>query len=200
MMIRWHLNFTKNIKICSWYVVSSGGGIKQNNNNNPWRQSFPTAPDGTGWAHQIPQLHFQLSKPDRYFFIQVTTQFIRSRGWVDLVIVWGTLHIHGIFVVGPTTKLLENNNKSLLQKDKNCVTMMTSFLCLYSSLWTLASLMILPQIFLSCAFFHRVSTFNNFTSFKTLSSHLNLGLPFFREPSGCEKVIFFASWVFLHSD
>jgi hypothetical protein len=39
-------------------------------------QSFPTAPDGTGlmWsAHQIPQLHFQLSKPDRYFFIQVTT-------------------------------------------------------------------------------------------------------------------------------
>jgi hypothetical protein len=31
-------------------------------------------------AHRIPQLHFQLSKPDRYFFIQVTTQFIRSRG------------------------------------------------------------------------------------------------------------------------
>jgi hypothetical protein len=31
-------------------------------------------------AHQIPQLHFQLSKPDHYFFIQVTTQFIRSRG------------------------------------------------------------------------------------------------------------------------
>jgi hypothetical protein len=24
-------------------------------------------------AHRIPQLHFQLSKPDRYFFIQVTT-------------------------------------------------------------------------------------------------------------------------------
>jgi hypothetical protein len=36
-------------------------------------------------AHRIPQLHFQLSKPDRYFFIQVTTQFIRSRGWVDPV-------------------------------------------------------------------------------------------------------------------
>jgi hypothetical protein len=31
-------------------------------------------------AHRVPQLHFQLSKPDRYFFIQVTTQFIRSRG------------------------------------------------------------------------------------------------------------------------
>jgi hypothetical protein len=31
-------------------------------------------------AHRIPQLDFQLSKPDRYFFIQVTTQFIRSRG------------------------------------------------------------------------------------------------------------------------
>jgi hypothetical protein len=45
-------------------------------------QSFPTAPDGTGLtcAHRIPQLHYQLSKPDRYFFIQVTTQFIRSRG------------------------------------------------------------------------------------------------------------------------
>jgi hypothetical protein len=28
-------------------------------------------------ALRIPQLHFQLSKPDRYFFIQVTTQFIR---------------------------------------------------------------------------------------------------------------------------
>jgi hypothetical protein len=27
------------------------------------------------WStHRIPQLHFQLSKPDRYFFIQVTTQ------------------------------------------------------------------------------------------------------------------------------
>jgi hypothetical protein len=36
-------------------------------------------------AHRIPQLHFQLSKPDRYFFIQVITQFIRSRGWVDHV-------------------------------------------------------------------------------------------------------------------
>jgi hypothetical protein len=31
-------------------------------------------------AHRIPQLHVQLYKPDRYFFIQVTTQFIRSRG------------------------------------------------------------------------------------------------------------------------
>jgi hypothetical protein len=27
-------------------------------------------------AHRIPQLY----KPDRYFFVQVTTQFIRSRG------------------------------------------------------------------------------------------------------------------------
>jgi hypothetical protein len=45
-------------------------------------QSFPTAPDWVDmWsAHRIPQLHFQPSKPDRYFFIQVTTQFIRSRG------------------------------------------------------------------------------------------------------------------------
>jgi len=68
------------------------------NNNNPWRYSSdepwpaeqpPLAvfPDCTRrywvdmWsAHRIPQLHFQLSKPDRYFFIQVTTQFIRSRG------------------------------------------------------------------------------------------------------------------------
>jgi hypothetical protein len=32
-------------------------------------------------AHRIRQLHFQLSKPDRYLFIQVTTQCIRSRGW-----------------------------------------------------------------------------------------------------------------------
>jgi hypothetical protein len=63
---------------------------------NPWRYSSdepwpaeqpPLAvfPDCTRWywidmwsAHRIPQLHFQLSKPDRYFFIQVTTQFIRS--------------------------------------------------------------------------------------------------------------------------
>jgi hypothetical protein len=36
-------------------------------------------------AHRIPQLHFQFYKLDRYFFIQVTTQFIRSRGWVDPV-------------------------------------------------------------------------------------------------------------------
>jgi hypothetical protein len=68
---------------------------------NPWRYSSdepwpaeqpPLAvfPDYTRrywvdmWpAHRIPQLHFQLSKPDRYFFIQVTTQFIRSQGWVD---------------------------------------------------------------------------------------------------------------------
>jgi hypothetical protein len=64
------------------------------------------------------------------------------------------------------------------------------FLWLYSPLWTLASFMILPHIFLSRAFFHHVSTFNNFTSFKTLSSHLNLGLPFFQELSGCEKFIF----------
>jgi hypothetical protein len=46
--------------------------------------SFPTAPDGTGLTcGQNIESHsciFQLSKPDRYFFIQVTTQFIRSRG------------------------------------------------------------------------------------------------------------------------
>jgi hypothetical protein len=68
------------------------------NNNNPWRYSSdepwpaeqpPLAvfPDSTRrywvdmWsAHRIPQLHFQLSKPDRYFFIKVNTQFFRSRG------------------------------------------------------------------------------------------------------------------------
>jgi hypothetical protein len=62
------------------------------NNNNPWRYSSdepwpaeqpPLAfvPDCTRqywvdmWsAHRISQLHFQLSKLDRYFFIQVTTQ------------------------------------------------------------------------------------------------------------------------------
>jgi hypothetical protein len=47
-------------------------------------QSFPTAPDGTGLTcGQHIESHsciFQHSKPDRYFFIQVTTQFIRSRG------------------------------------------------------------------------------------------------------------------------
>jgi hypothetical protein len=66
--------------------------------NNPWRYSsdepwpaeqppLSVFPDCTSrywvdmWsAHRIPLLHFQLSKPDRYFFIQVTTQFIRSRG------------------------------------------------------------------------------------------------------------------------
>jgi hypothetical protein len=64
------------------------------------------------------------------------------------------------------------------------------FLWLYSPVWTLASLKMQPQIFQLSAFFHRVSTFNNLTSFKTLSSYLNLGLPFFREPSCCEKVIF----------
>jgi hypothetical protein len=74
-----------------------------NTNNNPWRYSSdepwpaeqpPLAvfPDCIRrywvdmWlAHRIPQLHFQLSKPDRYLFIQVTTQFIRSRGWVEPV-------------------------------------------------------------------------------------------------------------------
>jgi hypothetical protein len=62
-------------------------------------------------------------------------------------------------------------------------------LWLYSDLWTLVSLMTLLQIFLSSDFFHHASTFNNFTYFKTLSRHLNLGLPFLRGPSGCEKVI-----------
>jgi hypothetical protein len=56
------------------------------NNNNPWRYSsdepwpaeqpsLAVVPDCTrrDWvdmwsAHRIPQLHFQLSKPDRYFF------------------------------------------------------------------------------------------------------------------------------------
>jgi hypothetical protein len=54
--------------------------------NEPWPAEQPPLavfPDCTRrywvdmWsAHRIPQL----SKPDRYFFIQVTTQFIRSRG------------------------------------------------------------------------------------------------------------------------
>jgi hypothetical protein len=72
--------------------------IKINKKINPWRYSSdetwpyeqpPLAvfPDCTRrywvdmWStHGIPQLHYQLSKPDRYFLIQVTTQFIRSRG------------------------------------------------------------------------------------------------------------------------
>jgi hypothetical protein len=62
------------------------------------------------------------------------------------------------------------------------------FFWLYSPLWTLASLMILPQIFLTSAFFRHASTYNNFTTFKTLSSHLNLGPPFIREPSGWDKL------------
>jgi glucan phosphorylase len=72
--------------------------VNNNNNNNPWRYSsdepwpaeqpqlavFPDC-NRRYWvdmwsAHRIPQLHFQLSELDRYFFIQVTTQFIRSRG------------------------------------------------------------------------------------------------------------------------
>jgi hypothetical protein len=58
--------------------------------NEPWPAEQPPLavfPDCTRrywvdmWsAHRMPQLHFQLPKPDRYFFIQVTTQFIRSRG------------------------------------------------------------------------------------------------------------------------
>jgi hypothetical protein len=52
-------------------------------------QSFPTAPDGTGLTYgQHIDSHsciFSFPKKDRYFFIQVTTQFIRSRGWVDPV-------------------------------------------------------------------------------------------------------------------
>jgi hypothetical protein len=46
-----------------------------------------------------------------------------------------------------------------------------------------------PDIPIMC-FFHHASTFSVFTSFQTLSSHLNLGLPFFQEPSGREKVTF----------
>jgi hypothetical protein len=54
----------------------------------------------------------------------------------------------------------------------------------------LASLMILPQIFLSPCFLPPYLYFQNFTFFKTLSRHLSLRLPFFRQPLGCEKVIF----------
>jgi hypothetical protein len=90
---------------CSWWWPSLTTQMNMcnnnnNNNNNPWRYSSdepwlaeqpPLAifPDCTRrycvdmWsAHRIPQLHFQLSKPDCYFFIQVTTQCIRSWGWV----------------------------------------------------------------------------------------------------------------------
>jgi hypothetical protein len=51
-------------------------------------QSFPTAPDGTGLTcgQHIESLLLYFY---RYFFIQVTTQFIRSRGWVDPVKVKG---------------------------------------------------------------------------------------------------------------
>jgi ATP-dependent DNA helicase PIF1 len=86
-------------RILSLYLESRATpGISASNNNNPRRDSSdepwpaeqpPLAvfPDCTRrywvdmWsAQRIPQLHFQLSKPVRYFFIQVTTQFIRSRG------------------------------------------------------------------------------------------------------------------------
>jgi hypothetical protein len=36
-------------------------------------------------AHRIPQLHFQLSKPDRYFFIQVTTQSLQDRFFFQIM-------------------------------------------------------------------------------------------------------------------
>jgi hypothetical protein len=55
--------------------------------DEPWPAEQPPLAVFSDWywvdmwsAHRIPQLHFQLSKPDHYFFIQVTTQFIRSRG------------------------------------------------------------------------------------------------------------------------
>jgi hypothetical protein len=85
-------------------VVPTSPHLKASSNKNPpWRYSsdelwpaeqpplavFPYC-TRRYWvdvwsAHRIPQLHFQLSKPDRYFFIQVTTQFIRTRGCVDPV-------------------------------------------------------------------------------------------------------------------
>jgi hypothetical protein len=80
--------------------------------------------------------------------------------------------------------------KPLWEEGIQTVRWFTFFFWLYSPLWTLASLTNLPQTFLPNVFFYHASTFNVFTSFKTLSSLLNLGLPFFREPSGWEKVIF----------
>jgi hypothetical protein len=74
--------------------------------------------------------------------------------------------------------------------DHTCMSIIFFFLWLYSPLWTLASLMILPQIILSSALFHHVFTFNNFTSFKTLSSQLNLGLPFFESLQAARKLSF----------
>jgi hypothetical protein len=80
----------KNEKFLPFVFLSRGS-------NEPWPAEQPPLavfPDCTRrywvdmWsAHRIPQLHFQLSKPipDRYFFIQVTTQIIRSQGWVDPV-------------------------------------------------------------------------------------------------------------------
>jgi hypothetical protein len=76
-------------------VISINQSINQSirgatGSDEPWPAEQPPLavfPDGTRrywvdmWsAHRFPQLHFQLFKPDRYFFIQVTTQFIRSRG------------------------------------------------------------------------------------------------------------------------
>jgi hypothetical protein len=82
------------------YKTSNAGSVLLYTYNNinprryssdePWpAEQLPLAvfPDCTRrywvgmWsAHRIPQLHVQLSKPDRYFFIQVTIQFIQSRG------------------------------------------------------------------------------------------------------------------------
>jgi hypothetical protein len=74
------------------------------------------------------------------------------------------------------------------------------FLWLYRPSWTLASLMILPQIFLSSAFFHHASTFNNFTSFKTLSSDVKFGSFLFLRAFRLQESYLFARLVFLHSD
>jgi hypothetical protein len=50
-------------------------------NTGRWSISMPVKTSHAFILRHILMI-FQLSKPDRYFFIQVTTQFIRSRGWV----------------------------------------------------------------------------------------------------------------------
>jgi hypothetical protein len=100
----WYLNYLLTTLLYGLRYLNDGAylTIIYNNKNRrryssdePWPAEQPPLavfPSSTRrywvdmWsAHQIPQLHFQLSKPDRYWFIQVTTQFIRSRGWVDPV-------------------------------------------------------------------------------------------------------------------
>jgi hypothetical protein len=64
------------------------------------------------------------------------------------------------------------------------------FLWLYKRVWTLASLMILSQIFLSGAFFHHVSTFNNFTSLRHYQATLIWVFPFSESLQAARRLSF----------